>query len=563
MRATPSASFPASRRWHRIAVAAVFTGVLAACGGGGDTGGTAGTAAAPEDNRKVALADVATPLSDLQALIYIASYDDLILAFGPNPDAGRAHYASRAAIERRVLSFDPLNYVATHSDLIAAFGVNSLPATRHYITFGFREKRSRGSFDALAYIATYPDLIAAFNADTIGATRHFITTGFAQGRRPSFDGLLYTASYPAELIPQLGGDDRAALLAYITAYPLGRRATFDPVAYLNRYSDLKAAFGNDTHAALFHFITAGFREGRTDGSVVTTPTTPTTPTDPTTPTTPTGPAAAIVDAFFVTGSVGFRVDAEGKVGRTTNGGSTWTVVGSVPVTGNTLRVVFGSATQGWVVVPAPAGSPPRVFRTADAGATFTEQTLPTPAASAFPFNKLRAIDGNTLIITNSAALDGSATPNPNDPRQIIVTRDGGQIWLIRNVDPVHITATGVLWSLSGGQVLKSTNLGQGVTPTTLDASATLLRVSFIDDNTGLVVGRTATETFAVWRTTDGGANWTKLNARGLPTDASCRNATEHRLVLGSTDSATFSVSGGTACTGNFRSLDGGTSWSAG
>ena len=37
---------------------------------------------------------------------------------------------------------------------------------------------------------------------------------------------------------------------------------FDADYYLNRYSDLKAAFGSDKNAALNHFMTYGLKEGR-------------------------------------------------------------------------------------------------------------------------------------------------------------------------------------------------------------------------------------------------------------------------------------------------------------
>ena len=37
---------------------------------------------------------------------------------------------------------------------------------------------------------------------------------------------------------------------------------FDAEYYLNKYPDLKAAFGNDYSAALNHFITFGIKEGR-------------------------------------------------------------------------------------------------------------------------------------------------------------------------------------------------------------------------------------------------------------------------------------------------------------
>jgi hypothetical protein len=68
---------------------------------------------------------------------------------------------------------------------------------------------------------------------------------------PGFDGLQYIASY-GDLIQSLGeAEDREI-------------DTFDEDGYLDRYPDLRAAFGNNGQAATLHFIQFGFAEGRTD-----------------------------------------------------------------------------------------------------------------------------------------------------------------------------------------------------------------------------------------------------------------------------------------------------------
>ncbi|MFG5410942.1 hypothetical protein ABXN37_26080 [Piscinibacter sakaiensis] len=239
------------------------------------------------------------------------------------------------------------------------------------------------------------------------------------------------------------------------------------------------------------------------------------------------------------------------------------MVGKVAATGTGLEVAFGSATEGWVLAPTPAGSAPIVFRTTDAGVSWRALNVPLPPPTGQSFTAMQAVDGNTVVLTNGSALDGGTTPDPAEPRLTLVTRDGGQIWFYRTFEPVHITPRGVMYGLAGGEVLRSTNYAQLITRTALDASAKLLRVAFFGENDGLVIGRTDAQPFVVWRTRDGGLSWTKLDARGLPTDPLCKSAAaEHRLSLSSADTAQFEISKVTTCAAILRSVDGGSSWAA-
>ena len=68
--------------------------------------------------------------ADTDWLQYIASYGDLILAFGPDPAAGAQHYFQYGQAEGRVLDkFDELQYLANYSDLRQAFGNDTHAAT--------------------------------------------------------------------------------------------------------------------------------------------------------------------------------------------------------------------------------------------------------------------------------------------------------------------------------------------------------------------------------------------------------------------------------------------------
>ena len=78
-------------------------------------------------------------------------------------------------------TFDELGYIASYADLIGAFGTDTLAATKHYIASGSAEGRTV-TFDANAYLTKYSDLSAAFGANQELAKQHYITNGYAEGR---------------------------------------------------------------------------------------------------------------------------------------------------------------------------------------------------------------------------------------------------------------------------------------------------------------------------------------------------------------------------------------------
>jgi hypothetical protein len=119
-------------------------------------------------------------------LEYIATYSDLIGAFGANSEAGLSHYVQAGRAEGRFPFFDGLQYIASHPDLILAFGADRELGTRHYIDAGFTEGRLRDDFDAEQYLANHPDLQVAFGDDEAAATLHFITIGFFEQRTDDF-----------------------------------------------------------------------------------------------------------------------------------------------------------------------------------------------------------------------------------------------------------------------------------------------------------------------------------------------------------------------------------------
>ena len=201
---------------------------------------------------------------------YIASYPDLMDAFGANSSAGFNHFIGSGYAEGRTSIFDGLEYIASYGDLMNAFGASTDAGASHYIQTGRFEGRTV-SFDALGYIASYADLINAFGANSdLGAT-HYIESGRFEDRYITFDGLEYIASYgdlinafhtpiASRVDPDVGANH------YIVAGYGEHRAAdlFNAAQYLANYADLQTTFGTNTEAATIHYITNGYFEGRTD-----------------------------------------------------------------------------------------------------------------------------------------------------------------------------------------------------------------------------------------------------------------------------------------------------------
>ena len=163
------------------------------------------------------------------------------------------------------VSADPLSYLATYPDLITAFGLDSAAATRHYAEYGFHEGRVLDGFDEISYLATYPDLITEFGLDGAAATRHYVQHGFHEGRGlDGFDEISYLATHP-DLMMAFGSNGAAATRHYVQyGFHEGRVLDgFDEVSYLANNPDLIAAFGSDGAAATRHYVQYGFHEGRT------------------------------------------------------------------------------------------------------------------------------------------------------------------------------------------------------------------------------------------------------------------------------------------------------------
>jgi hypothetical protein len=123
-------------------------------------------------------------------------------------------------------------------------------------------------FENYFYYTKYPDLQQAYGYDRVALRNHWFSTGIGEGRiaSPVSCAVLFNANAYRSYNSDLSGmSDYEAKLHYVTYGLLeGRRASssFDPKYYLDRYSDLEAAFGIDYRRAAYHYYFLGQFEGR-------------------------------------------------------------------------------------------------------------------------------------------------------------------------------------------------------------------------------------------------------------------------------------------------------------
>jgi photosystem II stability/assembly factor-like uncharacterized protein len=170
-----------------------------------------------------------------------------------------------------------------------------------------------------------------------------------------------------------------------------------------------------------------------------------------------GNTTSLNSAWFFnmnTGIAGGNVSGSQSIVRTTNGGVTWDTASGLISGPFWSDFHFPNSTTGF-----SAGSTSgRFAKTTDAGLTWTVAGTTIPTLPTATYNGIHATDANTIYIVSSVA-SGS---------NVRVSTDGGATW-----DPDTAGTT------------------------------TLNDVSFMNANTGFVVGATGN----VWRTTDAGETW--------------------------------------------------------
>lgn len=117
----------------------------------------------------------------LESYRYLASYADLMEAFGSDTAKAALHYNTFGQAEGRKITFDPWSYLASNDDLIETFGTDIMAAARHYVQYGYKEGR-KITFDTQGYLDSYDDLKETFGNDVNAALQHYINFGHDENR---------------------------------------------------------------------------------------------------------------------------------------------------------------------------------------------------------------------------------------------------------------------------------------------------------------------------------------------------------------------------------------------
>lgn len=236
---------------------------------------------------------------------YINKYSDMKSYYSNNEKAALAHFVNYGMAEGRqgCAEFNVKSYKNRYADLRKAFGNDLKKYYLHYINHGKAEKRTATGSTAIVnpitvyngvdyskvydfnyYISRYSDIKKYYGDDDVAALKHFVEHGMAEGRQGSanFDVTSYKMDSP-DLRSYYKNDNKKYYIHYMNyGYKENRAATgatklknpttvFEGVDYskvynfeyyINKYSDMKAYFGNDDQAAIRHFVLYGMAEGR-------------------------------------------------------------------------------------------------------------------------------------------------------------------------------------------------------------------------------------------------------------------------------------------------------------
>jgi photosystem II stability/assembly factor-like uncharacterized protein len=198
------------------------------------------------------------------------------------------------------------------------------------------------------------------------------------------------------------------------------------------------------------------------------------------------------DIAFTTATTGVAATSDGRLYRTTDGGTSWALVSATERAVRT--VVFLDATLGYAV-----GDGSLLLRTSDGGATWVARGL---AGSAGALTSIRCASPTLCVMTTEGG------------GQLVRTNDGGEsaTLVTPSPDPIHAAAFASPTRIVAGGELGSTALsddaGMNFTAVGGRLSGTFTRmVAGLQQGTAFAPGANGT----LARTTDAGRTWTRGN----------------------------------------------------
>jgi photosystem II stability/assembly factor-like uncharacterized protein len=287
----------------------------------------------------------------------------------------------------------------------------------------------------------------------------------------------------------------------------------------------------------------------------TVPPTRTTTAPTTTVTTRVEPTAFAVSASFVSPDQGFALEENGNIDATTDGGSSWKRVGSIRRPSLGFRIRFIGPSDGFVFGPGTSW----LRITHDGGATWINVTTPfttvedlavlrgmiyvvgTAARSTGSFGIWSTPTGHLVWKRDPLALPVGAGPAPT--AQVVLSGNGGWILVVSRTVISGASLSGTRWFEWNPPCLGKNGPSYLAASTNSDLIATCqegvwgpparANTVYVSHDSGTRFTRHAAPGYGavaasspntavvggngtLWRTTDGGTNWSVVFKSGMP-----------------------------------------------
>ena len=214
---------------------------------------------------KYGMAEGRQAKADFNVNVYRKNYRDLNNAYGSDLQKYYMHYINYGKNEKRnaktILKpttvyngvdysdvYDFRYYQKYNQDVKNCYGEDDEATLRHFVVYGMKEgRRAKSTFDLKSYINKYRDLRRAFGNDNVAYYKHYMKYGAKEKRVAT--GVKTIQNYETFYTGSYGPNIDYSLV-------------YDYNYYVNKYADVRKAFGYDDKAVLEHFVKYGMKEGR-------------------------------------------------------------------------------------------------------------------------------------------------------------------------------------------------------------------------------------------------------------------------------------------------------------